>query len=219
MSETYERERAQVLDAVRAIVAAGLVSGASGNVSMRIRRADGDLVAVTASRVPYARFTIDDVVVVDFEVEPVWGDGIPSSESLAHMAVYAARPDVGAVIHTHSVHASAFAVAGLPIPAILDEQVVAVGGAIEVAEYGASASDELAQNAGAALGDRAAVLLRHHGVLVAGADLEEAVATAELVERVARIRALTVALGAPNELPADVVAQEQQVYRMMKGLR
>lgn len=219
MSETYERERAQVLDAVQRIVAAGLVSGASGNVSMRIRRDDGDLVAVTASRVPYARFTIDDVVVVDFDVEPVWGEGVPSSESLAHMAVYAARGDVGAVIHTHSVHASAFAVAGLPIPAILDEQVIAIGGAVEVAAYGASASDELAANAVAALGDRAAVLLRHHGVLVAGADLDEAVATAELVERIAQIRALSVALGAPNELPADVVAQEQQVYRMMKGLR
>lgn len=219
MSETYERERAQVLDAVQRIVASGLVSGASGNVSMRIRRDDGDLVAVTASRVPYARFTIDDVVVVDFDVEPVWGEGVPSSESLAHMAVYAARADVAAVIHTHSVHASAFAVAGLPIPAILDEQVIAIGGAVEVAAYGASASDELAANAVAALGDRAAVLLRHHGVLVAGADLDEAVATAELVERIAQIRALSVALGAPNELPADVVAQEQQVYRMMKGLR
>lgn len=219
MSETYERERAQVLDAVQRIVAAGLVSGASGNVSMRIRHDDGDLVAVTASRVPYARFTIDDVVIVDLDVEPVWGDGIPSSESLAHLAVYAARADVGAVIHTHSVHASAFAVAGLPIPAILDEQVIAIGGAVEIAEYGASASDELAANAVAALGDRAAVLLRHHGVLVAGADLDEAVATSELVERIAQIRALTVALGAPNELPADVVAQEQQVYRMMKGFR
>ena len=219
MSETYEHERAQVLDAVQRIVAADLVSGASGNVSMRIRRNEGDLVAVTASRVPYVRFTIDDVVVVDFDVEPVWGDGVPSSESLAHMAVYAARPDVGAVIHTHSVHASAFAVAGLPIPAILDEQVIAIGGAVEVAEYGPSASDELAANAVAALGDRAAVLLRHHGVLVAGADLDEAVATSELVERIAQIRALTVALGAANELPADIVAQEQQVYRMMKGFR
>lgn len=219
MSETFERERGQVLEAVHRIVAAGLVSGASGNVSLRIRRDAGDLIAITASRVPYARFTIEDVVVVDFEVEPVWGDGIPSSESLAHVAVYDARADVGAVIHTHSVHASAFAIAGLSIPAILDEQVVAIGGAVEVAAYGASASDELAANAVAALGDRAAVLLRHHGVLVAGADLDEAVAAAELVERVARIRALTVALGAPNELPADVVAQEQQVYRMMKGFR
>jgi L-fuculose-phosphate aldolase len=219
VSNDFAAERQDVLDAVRRIVDGGLVAGASGNVSRRIRTPDGDLIAITASRVPYHRFTIDDVLVVDFDVEPVRGDGVPSSESLAHVAVYRARPDVNAVIHTHSVHASAFAVAGVPIPCILDEQVITLGGAVEVAEYGASASQKLADNAVKALGDRAAVLLRHHGALGVGVDLEEACAVVELVERIARIRALTVALGAPNELAPDVVEREQKVYRMMKGFR
>ncbi len=219
VSDDFQRERAEVVNAVRRIVDAGLVAGSSGNVSRRIRRADGDLIAVTASRVPYHRFTLGDVVVVDFEIEPVVGDGVPSSESLAHVAVYSARLDVGAVIHTHSVHASAFAVAGTPIPAILDEQVIILGGAVEVAEYGASASDDLAEKAVAALGDRAAVLLRHHGVLGVGADLEEAVAVVELVERVAHIRGLTLTLGEPAQLPDEVVRAERQVYRMMKGFK
>jgi L-fuculose-phosphate aldolase len=218
MSATFDAERADVLDAIRRIVDAGLVAGASGNVSRRIHTPDGDLIAITASRVPYARFTLDDVVVVDFDVEPVAGDGIPSSESLCHVAVYRARRDVGAVIHTHSVHASAFAVAGVAIPPILDEQVVLLGGTIEVAEYGASATEELADKAVAALGERAAVMLRHHGVLGAGRDLEEAVQVVELVERVARIRLLTLTLGAPNELPAEVVSAEEKVYRMVRGL-
>ena len=217
--ETFLPERQEVLDAVRRIVAAGLVSGASGNVSRRIRREGGDLFAITASRVPYDRFGIDDVLVVDEQIDPVFGDCVPSSESLAHMAVYGARPDAGAVIHTHSVHASAFAVAGEPIPPLLDEQVVMLGGAVEVAEYGASASEELAQNAVAALGERAAVLLRHHGVLAVGVDLEEALAVAELVERVAQICLLSRGLGPARALAADVVASEQQVYRMMKGFR
>jgi L-fuculose-phosphate aldolase len=135
------------------------------------------------------------------------------------MAVYAARPDVVAVIHTHSVHASAFAVAGASIPCVLDEQVVTLGGAIEVAEYGASASQDLADHAVEALGERAAVLLRHHGVLAVGADLEEAVAVAELVERVAKVRMLSLQVGAPIELPPDIVRTEQAMYRMMKGFR
>jgi L-fuculose-phosphate aldolase len=215
----YRAEREEVLEAVQRIVAAGLVAGASGNVSRRIRTPDGDLFAVTASRVPYHRFSIDDVLVVDAEIDPVVGDGVPSSESLCHTAVYRARADVGAVIHTHSVHASAFAVAGLRIPAILDEQVVTLGGAIEVAEYGASASEDLADKAVAALGDRAAVLLRHHGVLGCGEMLDEAVAVVELVERIAQIRALTQALGSPAELPSDIVEQERGVYRMMKGMK
>lgn len=212
--------REAVLDAVQRIVATGLVANASGNVSCRIRRPDGDHFAVTASRVPYHRFTIDDVLIVDEEIEPVVGDGVPSSESLLHMAVYRARPDVGAVIHTHSVYASAYAVAARPIPALLDEQVVALGGAVEVADYGASASEQLADNAVGALGDRAAVLLRNHGAVGVGADLEEAIAVVELVERVAKIGALAIIVGgAGGELPADVVASEQAVYRMMKGFR
>jgi L-fuculose-phosphate aldolase len=219
MSDGFLRERQQVLDAVQRIVAAGLVSGASGNVSRRIETPNGELFAVTASRVPYHRFGIDDVLVVDAEIDPVVGDGIPSSESLAHMAVYAARPDVGAVIHTHSVYASAFAVAAQPIPCVLDEQVVILGGAVAVAEYGASASQRLADNAVAALGDRAAVLLKHHGVLGVGSDLEEAVAVVDLVERVAKVRLLSMQLGAAHELPAPVVSAEQLVYRMMKGFK
>jgi L-fuculose-phosphate aldolase len=219
MSGDFAAERQEVLDGVRRIVDAGLVAGASGNLSRRIRTPDGDVFAVTASRVPYHRFTIDDVLVVDAEVDPIAGDGVPSSESLCHMAVYRARPDVGAVVHTHSVHASAFAVAGLPIPCILDEQVVMLGGTIEVAEYAASASQALADAAVAALGERAAVLLRHHGVLGIGADVEEACVVAELVERVAQIRALSVALGDARELSADVVERERAVYRMMKGMR
>jgi ribulose-5-phosphate 4-epimerase/fuculose-1-phosphate aldolase len=95
--------------------------------------------------------------------------------------------------------------------------VITLGGAVEVAEYGASASDDLAEKAVAALGDRAAVLLRHHGVLGCGRDLEEALAVVELVERVAQIRAITLSLGAPAVLAEDIVRTEQQVYRMMKG--
>jgi len=217
MTDNYLREREEVLDAVHRTVAAGLVSGASGNVSRRIRTGDGDLIAVTASRVPYHRFTVDDVLVCDLDVEPVLGDGVPSSESLAHIAIYRARPDVGAVIHTHSVHASAFAVSGRPIPCVLDEQVVSLGGAIEVAEYASSASEELAERAVAALGDRAAVLLRHHGVIGVGADLEEAAGVVELVERVARICVAAASLGGARELPTDVVEAQQRIYRMMKG--
>jgi L-fuculose-phosphate aldolase len=219
MTESYESQRNGVLQAVRRIVDAGLVSGVSGNVSRRIRTGDGDIVAITASRVPYDRFTIDDVLVVDFDIEPIVGDGVPSSESLSHMAIYRARADVGAVIHTHSVYASGFAVAGTPIPAILDEQVLSLGGAVEVAEYASSASEELARNAVFALGDRAAVLLRHHGVIGVGTDLEEALMVVDLVERVARIHMVSSSTGGAHELPDEVVQSQVQIYRMMKGFR
>src|SRR5207302_4910662 len=215
---SFEAECVEVLEAVRRIVAAGLVAGASGNVSRRIHTVDGDVFAITASRLPYHRFTFNDVLVVDADVEPIVGDGIPSSESLLHLAVYAARPDVGAVIHTHSIHASAFAVAGRPIPPILDEQVVLLGGAIDVAEYGESSTDILASNAVIALADRAAVLLRNHGAVTVGRDLDEAIVAAELLERVAKIYVISGALGGPTELPPEIVAQERSAYRMLHEL-
>ena len=213
----WDAAREEVFEACGRIVAAGLVSGASGNVSRRLREAEGDFVAITPTRIPYSRLRPEDVLVIDFEAEPVEGEGVPSSETLAHLAVYRARQDVGAVIHTHSVYASVLAVAGLEIPPLLDEQVVALGGPVTVAEYGMSASEDLARKAVAALGERNAVLLRNHGVLGAGADLEEAVTVCELVERLAKIYVHARALGRVNSLPEDVVATETKLYRMLRG--
>lgn len=210
--------RAAVRDAYRRCGELGLVAGASGNVSARVP-GQPDLFAVTPSRIPWSRLAAEDVLVVDFEVEPVAGEGVPSSESLAHLAVYRSREDVGAVVHTHSVHASAFAVAGKEIPPVLDEQVVLVGGPVAVAEYGMAGSEDLARRAVAALGERNAVLLRHHGLLACGRDLDEALAAAELVERVAHVYLLSLGLGSAPPLPDDVVKREQQIFRMARPRR
>ena len=215
---SWEEEKQEVLDACRRIVAAGLVAGSSGNVSRRVEGADGaPLVAITASRVPYDHLTPGDVLVIDFEGDPVEGEGVPSSETLAHLAAYKARDDVAAVIHTHSTYASALAVAGLEIPPLLDEQVVTLGGAVPVTEYGMAGSQELADKACAALGDGNAVLLRNHGVLGVGADLEEAAAVCELVERLARIYVLALGLGRATPLPEPVVEAEKKMFRMSRG--
>ena len=215
---SWEEEKREVMDACRRIVAAGLVAGAAGNVSRRVAGSDGaPLVAITPSRVPYHRLTADDILIIDFEGDPVEGDGVPSSETLAHLAVYSARADVGAVIHTHSIHASALAVAGLEIPPLLDEQVVALGGAVPVAQYAMAGSQELADNACAALGEGNAVLLRNHGALGVGADLEEAASVCELVERLAQVYVLALGLGKVTPLPEHVVEVEKKIFRMSRG--
>ena len=215
---SWEEEKEQVLEACRRIVAAGLVAGASGNVSRRVEGPEGvPLVAITPSQVPYHRLTAGDIVVIDFEGDPVEGEGVPSSETLAHLAVYRARPDAGAVIHTHSIYASALAVAGLEIPPLIEEQVVVLGGAVPVAEYAMAGSQELADKACAALGEGNAVLLRNHGVLGVGADLEEAASVCELVERLAQIYVLALGLGRVTTLPESVVEAEKKMFRMSRG--
>jgi len=214
----WKEEKEQVLEACRRIVAAGLVAGAAGNVSRRVEGPDGvPLVAITASKVPYHRLTAGDILVIDFEGDPVDGEGVPSSETLAHLAVYRARPDAGAVVHTHSIYASALAVAGLEIPPLIDEQVVLLGGAVSVAEYAFPGTQELADKVTAALGEGNAVLVRNHGVLGVGADLEEAVIGCELVERLAQIYVLDLGLGRVTPLPEEAIDAEKKIFRMSRG--
>ncbi|MBI3953886.1 MAG: class II aldolase/adducin family protein, partial [Chloroflexi bacterium] len=192
----------------------GLVVGSAGNVSRRLEPWEGrPLLAITPRSKDYQRLTLQQVQVVDFEGEPVEGELVPSAETMLHVAVYRARPDVGAVMHTHSTYASALAVAGLPLPPVLDELVIATGGPVAVAEYGFSGTEELAERAVRALGQRNAVLLRNHGVLGAGADLREALAVCELVERAAQVYILARLLGSAPPLPAEVVELEQGLFR------
>ena len=156
----------------------------------------------------------DDVIVVDHDIDPVDGDGIPSSESLLHSAIYRQRPDVGAVIHTHSTYSSVLAVTGQTIPPILDEMVVRIGGAIEVSKYAFPATEELAHNVCATLGDRNAAIIRNHGAVGVGKDLDEALYICQLVERAAQVFVYSSLLGSANILPDQSIAAEEAIFRM-----
>ena len=208
--------RTAVCEAARRVAQLGLVIGTSGNVSQRLHDPDRDLLAITPSGRPYDRLTPDAILVIDFEGEPVEGEGIPSTETLSHVAVYRARPDVDAVIHTHSVYASVAAVAGLDIPPLVDETVMAVGGPVRVAEYGFPSSQELADHVVAALGEQNAVLLRNHGLIGVGATLEQALSVCELVEHTAKVFILARLLGEAHPLPQEVVKTETALYHMRR---
>lgn len=200
------------------MAAMGLVSGTSGNVSTRLGEYEGrDLLAITASGVKYDDLGVDDIAIVDYEIEPVEGDAIPSSESLLHVAIYRRRPDVDAVVHTHALYSTVAAVAGVDIPPIIDEMVVTIGGAVRLSEYAFPGSSELAENVCDALGDCSAALIRSHGSVGVGSTLEEALDACALTEKVAQIFVMSSMLGKVTELPADVVEAETAIYRMRRG--
>jgi L-fuculose-phosphate aldolase len=199
------------------LVELGLATGASGNVSSRIRDGDSsELMAITPSGKRYADLKDDDIAVVDLDVESVEGELVPSSESLMHAAIYRARPDVGAVIHTHAVFSSVAAVSGLEVPPIIDEMVVYVGGAIKVSDYAFPSTQELADNVCDALGDRNAALIRNHGAVCVGRDLDEALDVCQLVERLAQVFVYSSLLGKVHELPPDVVEAEASIFQMRR---
>ena len=213
----WQDERAAVLAAAQSMVRGGLVVGTSGNVSRRLQDPAGrQLMAITPSGQPYDSLTVEDIAVIDFEGEPVVGETIPSTETLIHAAIYQARPDVGAVMHTHSIYASAMAVANLDIPAIIDEMVVFLGGAVRVAGYGFPGSEDLAEQVVAALGERNAVLLRNHGLVGVGCSLEEALRICQMAEHTAHVYAVARIMGRARSLPPHIVEAEVELFRMRR---
>jgi len=217
MSSRWQAEKRAIADAYRRLGELGLTAGSSGNVSIRLDTSNSDgLVAITPSGRSYEDLGEEDVVVVDFDVEQVEGDLVPSSETLLHLEVYRRRPDAGAVIHTHALYSSVLAVAGIEIPPVIDEMVVSLGGGIQVSEYAFPGSEDLAENVCDALGDRAAALVRSHGAVGVGRDLREAMDVCVLVERVAHVFVNASLLGKVSALPADAVEAEKAIYRMRR---
>lgn len=214
----WPEEKKQVLEASKEIARKGLVAGTAGNVSLRLPPSgDQEILAITPSGRYYDSLTLDDIQVIDYDVEPVEGDLAPSVETMLHIGIYQARKNVNAVIHTHSTFASAIAVAGMKIPAILDEQITYLGGEIKLAEYAMSGSEELVKNALTALEERNAVLLANHGVVGVGRTMRDALTACELVEKTARVYISALALGNVNLLPAEVIEAEQAFFNMLNS--
>ena len=208
--------RREVAEVARKMAELGLVSGTSGNVSSRL---PGGLIAITAMGSRCEDVLGNDIVVVDGDLFPVDGDGTPSSESLLHAAIYDARPDVGGIVHTHAVYSSAAAVAGLGIPPVVDEMVVALGGEVRVSKYAPPASEAVAERVCEALGPRDAALIRNHGAVGVGVDPRSALDAAILTERAAKIFVLSSMLGSPDTLPDEVVAAETAIFEMKRTAR
>ncbi len=222
----WQRQKEEVVRAAGKLLERGLVTATSGNVSVRLptkdgrlpTNDDGQLFAITPSGVPYEDMKTEDIIVIDSDVDVIEGEGVPSSESLTHVAVYEARSDVRCVIHTHSLYASVLAVAAVDLPPIIDEMVVYLGGPVKVAEYGFPSTEELGEKTVAALEDRNAVLIRNHGVVSTGTGVFEAMRASELVERAAHIFVEARAFGRVQELPAPAVEAERQIFKMQQHI-
>jgi L-fuculose-phosphate aldolase len=149
------------------MAAEGLVAGSEGNVSLR----EGELVHITPALLPYGDMGEGDLVTLDLSGRVVAGEREPSSERAVHLAIYAARPDVLAIMHTHSPAATRLSASGRDL-----------GGDVRTAAYAEAGTSELATEVVAALEDRGAVLMARHGVVAVGGSLDEALAVAREVE-------------------------------------
>jgi L-fuculose-phosphate aldolase len=175
--------RAEIVATAREMLRLGLVAGTSGNVSAR----EDDLVHITPSALAYGEMGDGDLVTLSLEGALVVGEREPSSEHRVHLAVYAARPDAAAVVHTHSVYATAWSFLGEPLATGTEELEQAAGGEVRPSEPAPSGSEEVAHAAVEALRDRRAALLARHGVLALGDSPARALDVCAIVERQAQL--------------------------------
>ena len=209
-----ETERVAVLQAAQLLLAHNLTIGDSGNVSARVSTPDGrPLLAITPHGRYYDELTAEDIPVVDFEGEPIVGDALPSVELMLHVSVYRARPDVGGVIHAHPMWGSVAAVVGQPIPFILEDQGIYLGGEISVSRYAPTGTDELAAYSLEALGKRNACVLAHHGVLTVGRDPTSALHHCQYLEKTVLAFLCATCVGQANLLPPEGIAAAEAFFR------
>jgi len=204
--------RAAVVATAQAMNAAGINRGRAGNVSARLAREGVDGFLITPTGFRYEAMRADDIVVV-LQDGTSRGPHLPSSEWRFHRDIYGARPEVGAIVHTHAPFATTLACLDRGIPAFHYMVARAGGSDIRCAPYATFGTQELSDHAVRALEGRRACLLAHHGMIAVGATLESALELAIEVETLAEMywRALQVA--EPARLPDGEMAVVLDKFR------
>ena len=192
----------------------GYVIGTYGNLSVRIKTG----LIITPSRIDYQSLTPPDLVEVTLEGEVKRGNRLPSSELEVHRQIYLVRPDVGSVVHTHSLYATALSCLHESIRVIVEEQSQVIGDEIRCTKYiPAGHHRELGEEIARALGRSNGVLVANHGTVSCGRSLEEAMFACQIVERVAQMRLLAGAPGVLVPIPDEFVRSERERWLYKYG--
>lgn len=204
--ETDMRQR--MVEACRAMNTSGLNHGTSGNLSVRL---DAHHCLITPSGLAYDAMEPADIAILAEDGR--WrGPLRPSSEWRFHADIMRARPDAGAILHTHSRHATALACLEEDIPAFHYMVAAAGGTSIRCAPYARFGTRALSELALAALNGRKACLLAHHGMIVIAATPEKALALAREVDELAAVYLLARAAGVPKTLGEDEMAGVLELF-------
>lgn len=206
-----QEEREQVVAYGKKMSAAGLSTGTSGNIS--VYDPEKGLMAISPSGIDYFSTTPADVVITDLDANIVDGGRKPSSEWALHTAFYRRKPHIRAVVHTHSMYCTTFAVLGMPLRAV--HYAIADAGAAEIpcAPYRLFGTAELAEAAVETAGPRDAVLLANHGLVACGKDLRGAYGLACNLEYVAELQYRAMSIGRPNILTGEQMAEVMERFR------
>ena len=203
--------RQELLATARSMNSLGLNQGTSGNVSVRC----GQGFFITPSALAYDQCRLEDLVRMDWSGQSQ-GFRKPSSEWRMHCDIYLNFPGAGAILHTHSLYSTTLACLERSIPAFHYMVAMAGGDCIRCAPYATFGTQELSDAAVAALQDRRAALLAHHGLICFAADLASVLSLTVEVEALARIYVQALQIAEPPLLPA---AEMQAIQVRFKQYR
>jgi L-ribulose-5-phosphate 4-epimerase len=190
----FENEKQQMLDAALKMDGYGLIALSGGNLSWRMPTGE---IVVTPSGMVYDQMSVDDMLVVDLEGNLIEGTRKASVDTEALLYIFAHRPDVNAVIHTHQPYATGLGLVMEEIPCNLSTMANATEGPVNVASYGDPGSLSMGVEAVRAIGDRLAVVLKHHGVIAVGRDLRQALFACVYLEEACKTIQVALSTGLP----------------------
>jgi L-fuculose-phosphate aldolase len=211
MSETELRDAA--VAAIRRLDALGMNRGSTGNLSLRLATESGDGMLITPTGMGADDLRPEDMVWRGWD-GTLRGAWQPSSEWHFHQAIYLARPDLHAIVHTHSVHAAALACLRRPLPAFHYMVAIAGGHDVPCVPYHLFGTEALSQGVAAALAERDACLMANHGLVAAGATLARAMKVAQEIESLCEVYLKALAVGEPVLLTR---AQMDEVIEKFRG--
>lgn len=183
----------EIIDVSNEIYDKGLVSGKAGNISARF----GDVVAITPTMTSLSNLDEEDIVLVDMDGN-VLTKGKPSSEVNMHLEIYKKRPDVKAIVHTHSPYATGFAFSNKKLKRLEGFGAIKTPYLSDI-EYEKPGTDELAKSASEGIGDEDVLILKNHGVICVSDSLKEAMLLAVFVEETAKTQFITLMLNSAED--------------------
>lgn len=204
------KESIQILQACEDVQESRLVFGTWGNVSMLLEGGD---ILITPSGIPYDELREEDLVICDGDGNVVSGKQQPSSELKMHVAIYNIRPDVKAIVHTHSLYASIASSTFEEVPILTEDAAMVLGGKIKVTNYKSPGTQGLADEVAKCLDGVNAAIIANHGQVGVGPTLEDAIFAAVMCEKSCELytKALSVCQK-PRSLEDEEISKLRKVY-------
>ena len=209
----YTDHRELIAEFGRRMYQNGYVPGTDGNLSCRVAE---NTILITPTGVEKGYLRPEELILIDFEGTLISGDNRPSSEMLMHLFVYKNRSDIAAVCHAHPPYATAFSIVGKKLPEnILPEVILSIGD-IPLTDYAPPGTDAVPESLKEYIRDHCAFILRNHGVLTIGRNLQESFNRMETVEHYAKIFYISQGTGKINNLDNSEVERLRKIGEALR---